>query len=68
MPRITRTLLACPLTARLRLHSQVEGHDDCKIRSPSLYWNVQGYGGESQEIAKTLKNMIKTVSELWKTG
>ena len=40
----------------------------CKIRSPAPYWNVQGYGGESQEIAKTLKNMIKTVSELWKTG
>jgi hypothetical protein len=40
----------------------------CKIRSPAPYWNVQSYGGESQENAKTLKKMIKTVSELWKTG
>jgi hypothetical protein len=29
---------------------------------------VQGYGGESQENAKTLKKTIETVSELWKTG
>jgi hypothetical protein len=29
---------------------------------------VQGYGGESQDIAKTLKKMIETVGELWKTG